>query len=439
MLNDNIRPSSIDGIKRLATQIKKANGTKHSTALDLAAKSGGFENFTHARRSIAKCTELLSGEHPLFLTRYWYESDPYRHGRETLEIRLSKPLLEICSKSELKMVRGLGGRLVAPDHIVSDVVAHSQEFARGEICKAVRALLFMEATGLKPSDDFTGAYPENDRSNKVPGSDHVTEWYDNRTGQQFHIDEPYFSAVDVEKRAAWAEQHCWHLQASKWPGIYYPYSCGFFVATDASTGYDFEALMAKIDTMPAPLTSKDWSGASAPNHDVFVSPMAKTPQDIRRAKCKGTIIAEPSRTTIPYGAFFGPQRRRPRGKMPLTEHVEAGKIIKAVLHSDAKPYSVNRRMDSVRCELENWMEIEIRHNEPDDFDFFDVYYHDPDEDGPFAKAAESSAGLIEILEELKSKLHGFYPDCAPLRTQTSKIDTAIKLTRKYIERHKLAA
>lgn len=433
MLNENVRPSSIDGIKRLATQIKKDQGVKHAAALDIAAKAASFENFKHARRSLSNKANATGSEHKLFITIYWRETKPFRQGRETLQINLAKPLLELCSKSELKMARGLWGRLVAPDHIVHDTVAQSQDFARGEICKAARTLRFMEATGLRPSNDYLAAYPGRDHDNKLPNSDHATDWYDPANGQFVLVDEPYSPAVVSERRAVWAQQHGWHLQASKWPGIYYPHHCSFFVATDASSGYDFAALMKKTDSLEAPLLLEDWNGTSVPGHEVFTSPMATTPQDMRRARCKGTIIREASRTTVPYGAF-GHERRKPRAKMPISSHIEAGKIIKSVLASPQKPYSVNQRMDSVRSTLEDWMSSEIRRDELDGSEFFDVYYHDADETGPYAEASKSSEGLIRILDELKAKLSAHYPDCAPLRQQFGKIDTSIKIIRSHIAR-----
>lgn len=440
MLSDNISPSSIGGIKRLATQIKKEKGVQHAVALDLAAKKARFENFTHARRVLAKQAGLFATKRQLFLTIYWQDRDRYDHGRETLEIRLSKPLLNMCSKSELKMVRGLGGRLVAQDHLVSDVLAQSQDFARGQICKAVRALRFMEATGLRPSGDCMAAYPNRNQDNKLPGSDHPTDWYDPKSGQFILIDEPYSKAAVSAERAAWARQHGWHIEASTWPGIYSPYSCSFFVATNTSTGFDFASLMKKIDAMANPIVADDWNGVSVPNHETFVSPMAKTPQDKRRAKSKATVISQVSEKTVPYGAFFDPQqRRKPRATMPISSHTKAGKIIKSVLHSREKPWSVNKRMDSIRSTLEDWMGIEIGPNDPDGFDFFDVYYRNADEKGRYAEAAKSSIGLVEILNELKTNLRKHYPDCAPLRRQTSKIDTSISLIKEHVDRSREAA
>lgn len=430
MLKDKVKPSSIVGIKRLANQIKKSEGMSHAEALEQAAKAAKFENYAHAHRVLAG---LKRGNgHPLFLTIYWYDRDTYKAGRETLEISLSKPVLDLCSKAELRMVRGLGGtRLVASDHLVSDNLAHSQGFAREQICKAVRGLRFMEATGLRPDDAREGRYPAGDHDNKLPHSDHVSEWRDPENGQIILVDEPYTPAVVSEEREAWAKQHNWQLRAAKWPGMYFPYKCAMFVATDGNGRYDFEGLMARIDRLPAPLIEEDWTGESVQGHEVFISPMAKTPQDKRRARSKGTIISQPSKMTAPYGAFMIGEKRKPRASMPVLMHQEVGGMIKAVLQSRHKPYSVNRRLDHVRSTLEDWMNNEIGPNVLNGSEFFDVYYHEVEADQPFVQQARSTSGVINLLESIKTRLEEHYPDCAPLRRLTGRINTAIAYALRY--------
>ncbi len=46
------RPSSIDGIKRVAKHISRARAVKHHEALDEAARLAGFQNFKHAQRML---------------------------------------------------------------------------------------------------------------------------------------------------------------------------------------------------------------------------------------------------------------------------------------------------------------------------------------------------------------------------------------------------
>jgi hypothetical protein len=53
-----LRPTSLDGVKRLARQIGKRDGCSHGRALNLAAEQAGFANFGEA--SIT----LRAGEKP---------------------------------------------------------------------------------------------------------------------------------------------------------------------------------------------------------------------------------------------------------------------------------------------------------------------------------------------------------------------------------------
>ena len=51
--------------------------------------------------------------------------------------------------------------------------------------------------------------------------------------------------------------------------MYYPHRCDLYVATDGHTDYDLDALVAKIDAMPAPLLEKDWAGELSPSWETF--------------------------------------------------------------------------------------------------------------------------------------------------------------------------
>lgn len=47
------RPSSIEGIKRLAKKIASEKSVKHTTALNEAAVLAGYQNFTHAKHALS--------------------------------------------------------------------------------------------------------------------------------------------------------------------------------------------------------------------------------------------------------------------------------------------------------------------------------------------------------------------------------------------------
>lgn len=322
MLIGNIHPSTIEGVKSLAAQYRKQQNIKHTAALDLAAKAASCTNFKHALR-VLPARGTVSERPYVLLTIYWYDKErDHQIGRETLRIELEKPILEIVGKSDLKRVRGFSNlRMVAPDHFISDTVALSQTYAREQLSTSERSLRFMEHTGLRPSRGYYGAYRIGRVADKLPNRDHATEWIDPTTGQFILIDEPYGDAPDESKRAAWAERTGWRIVKTSWPGMYNPYDCDLYVVTDGRDGYDVDALVATINSMPAPLLEQDWIGDSASSWVTFTSPMAKTPQDARRARCRGTIYPLAAKTTLPYNYNMGTNRRRPAATMPIADHM----------------------------------------------------------------------------------------------------------------------
>lgn len=429
MLNEDIQPSTIDGIKRYAKKLKRANGIPHHQALNIAAQAASYANFAHANRCLKNNNGRASSLERLFFSVYWSDQKERTIGRETLEVKLSRPLLKVAQKSELKMARGLSlFRLAAIDHLVKDELSLSQTEARKRICSAARTLRFMEATGLKPSRDFDAAYPGRDRNNKLPRNDHSTDWYDPQSGQFILIDEPYSPKGGDSERDEWAKKHNWLILKSRWPGMYYPHQCDLFVVSDASTGFDFTQLMRKIDALPEPVTEENWEGDSVAGHETFLSPLAKTPQDKRRARAKGTILREASKKTIPMNWQSAHNERRPNASMPISKHLEAARLIKAVLQSREKPWSVNQRLRRVSSKLEDWFFAEHPRAETDKYDLF--YYSAIPEDDPFVKKAETSEGVIELLQELRNNLLKFYIECAPRNSLIKRVDFSINATKK---------
>lgn len=436
MLKEAIRPTTIVGIKRLATQHKKTAGISHREALDVASRKAGYRSFDHARGMLGSNDKVTGDGHSLFLTYYWYDRKPYRAGRETIEIRLSRPLSEICGRDGLREGRVTAGmRLVTPDHLVHDFLAESQDYARGELCKLVRSLRFMEATGLQPCSWRRAREGMPNPEDELPGKDHGTEWRDPRTGHVILLDEPYSAAVVSPEREAWAARNGWYLQASSWPGIYSPSACALFVAAKADGDLDFAALMARIDGLAPPVTTDAWPGVSVPGHETFVSPMAITPQDKRRSRARGTVYQVSSRTTVPSSPRWN-ALRKPVGALGRDAHVEAGRMIKALLYSASKPYAVNARFETLRCTLDSWLAMETREEDMSRREFLDAYYGAFDKDDPLVGKAESCDGVIAMLSNLRAMLTEAYPDCAPLRRLTGRIDTAVKMTTRHRDREK---
>lgn len=428
MLIGNVRPTTLEGVKSLATQLRKKQGIKHTIALDLAAQAANCTNFRHARRVLPLRRATVASPYVL-LTIYWYDKEQqYQRGRETLRIELPRPIFNICEKSALKHVRGFGNlRMVADDHFVCDTLADTQAYARDRLCTAERSLQFMEHTGLLPSREYRRADRNRSRDDELPNRDHATHWVDSASGQFILVDEPYSNVPDEAKRAAWATRTGWLIVKTSWPGMYNPYNCALYVATAGGSSYDLNALVAKINAMPAPPIADEWHGESSPSWDTFLSPMALTKQDKRRARCKGTIYPASSSTTVPYNYDPGSNRRRPAGTMGADGHIEAGRIIKAVLRSGQSTYAVYTRMNSLRYTLEDWMGREINRRQLAGLEFLDVYYGGADGDAPYDEMAKSRGGIVRMLGSLKHKLQAAYPDCAPLREQLHRIDMSMSL------------
>ena len=85
-----IRPSTLDGIKRLAKVIKARQSIQHILALDAAAKHAGFQNFRHARNQLTK-NPTPRRSHRVFVTAYWRDMESGTRGRETKIVELSAP------------------------------------------------------------------------------------------------------------------------------------------------------------------------------------------------------------------------------------------------------------------------------------------------------------------------------------------------------------
>ncbi len=429
---ENIRPTTLVGVKRLARQISKAEGIPLNRALQRAARAASCENYEHARRVLGTRPSSSRDSHRLFLTSYWTDQKTYERGRETLDVWLSKPLHDLCPKREMRLARALGNmRLAAPDHLVKDGLCPSQQYARDQLCQAVRVLRFMEATGLRPSDYRRAQAATKGLDGDLPENDHSTDWYDPASGQYVLIDEPYSNAVVSAERAEWAVRNNWCIRASSWPGIYFPYRCALFVASEVSSTFDFEKLMRTIDAMPAPVTAERWQGMTASGHTTFTSPLAISAQDKRRAQAKGTVVPRPSKATIPYMRTLIGQARKPNSEMSLADHQRMGNMIKAVLQSQHKPWAANRPLDKLCSTLVDWLYEDVPSHTFGRMDPVDVYYAAIDENDPLLARAESTRGVIELLIDLRELLTRDYPDCEPLRRMTRKIETSLRIAREY--------
>jgi Domain of unknown function (DUF5623) len=432
MSSEAIRPSTLDGIKRLAKAIKGERGIQHLSALEDAARSAGFQNFKHARNVLTKGPERTHTRpgHRLFLTVYWRDKDSDSRGRETLTVWLGTLWSELITPAQMDHHRALTHfQQEGPDHLARRDTLQSQSQARRAICAAARTLQFMDTTKLRPSKSHSRAFPAGQSSNAVPGRDHYSIWYDRESKRYLFADEPYELAVAgrAAERTAWSVRHGFDIAKPSWPGMYNPDGgTRLYLIADAAKGISLAPIVAALNRLPVPVVEADWDGESAPFTPMFVSPgtIARN-QAAAQAPTGARKVTRGPRSTVGYvQTFVGPQRR-PKGRMPIEAHAQVGKLLKSVLVASFNRKGVYNRVNGIRSELDEWTQREYTHAELPSEQFFDLYYHESG--GSFARSLSPDQRAIHVgsLERAKQILTQHYPDSSPLRALVKKLDAAV--------------
>ena len=123
MSSEAIRPSTMDGIKRLAKSIKVERRMRHLLALDAAAQAAGYQNFRHAGNVLSGRLPTVARRprHPVYLTAYWKDKESGSSGRETLLLELPCPWGALITPAQLENHRALVHfRVEGPDHLARE-------------------------------------------------------------------------------------------------------------------------------------------------------------------------------------------------------------------------------------------------------------------------------------------------------------------------------
>ncbi len=432
MSREAIRPSTLDGIKRLAKSLKHERGIQHTRALDESARLAGFQNFRHASKALANGAEPEQ-QHPghrIFVTVYWKDREAGRDGRETLSCLLSQPWSELITPSQLQNHRALiNFRSEGPDHLARQHLVHSQSQARRAACAAVRTLRFMDATKLRPSKSHSRIYPGGRSSNAIPGRDHHSIWYDRESKRYLFVDEPYEAAAESKaaERTAWAQLHGYVIAKPKWAGMYNPDGGSrLYLIADREKGVPLKPIVDALDQLPSPVVEATWDGESAPTRPIFVSQGTVAEAEARKRAPKSTQSTSGQRNTTGYIQTFVGPRRRPKGKMPIEAHAEVGALLKSVLVASYHRKGVYNRINAVRSELDEWTQREYSHDELPNERFFDLYYRESGATFSRSLALAERERHIDSLNRVKQMLRSHYPDCPPLRSLLNKVDAAVK-------------
>jgi hypothetical protein len=421
---ESLRPTTIEGIKRLASRLGKRDGIRRGEALDAAAAQAGFPSYFQAHNQLAR-PPAVPQTYDAFISVYWAEARG-REGQELLVVPLGKKLAELVTPRQLYTSRYFHGlKFVADDHLGRGARAKSQEEAREWACEAARLLTFLDVTGLKPSKSRARIYPQGKSANAVPRLDHYSRWYHRETGAYVLADEPYDavgSSLEAERKA-WAARHGWQVGRTSWAGMYRPGETLLYLTADGAKGFDLVAMIAALDRLPPAVVPETWSGRSLAFDDEISTPAGRTVRPPRPKPAKPRPKRGPTEWYVE--PFSGRHRQKPSAAMPVEAHAEAGLLLRTVLGTDLPSWRLHDRLVDVRARLDEWAEVEYAPTGLDDETIRALYFGGPEarvfkEPDPFdAKAA------IEQLQRVKAILQQHYRDCKPLRSVLSGIDKVI--------------
>lgn len=421
-----VRPTTIESIKRLAKTLKKADAISHHDALDLAAKRAGYECFHHARNQL---TIAVAKPFPfqVFVTAYWDDGEGSK-GRETRTIGLSVPLRDIAMRGKIAGYYRLRHfRIDADDHLESANDIVSQELAQMVVNEACRALFFMDVTGLRPGDG------RGLKFRPVPNQDHTHYWTHKPTDAGVLADEPYYGERLLKERREWAADEKIYFSTTA-IRLYNegtdPYP--MFFASNSKEALD--AISRGIEESMHDLEPADrWAGESASYTPIFRSPAQLAGTSRKRQRPKPINFDVPTREALPYFAtpFGGDVLWRPAAKMPMEVHKEVGDLINGLLDMEG---SYDSPLQRLCFRLDTWLGFEL--NEVDALGESQTKIYNR---GSAKTLLPKGTSSDQAFERIAALVLTHYPQCVPVRQFIRQLDSARASFNRTLSRKRVTA
>ena len=423
-----LRPTTLDGIKRLATRLKKADGIPHHEALDRVARQAGYENFAHASNALSGALAVAPRSkrpHDVFLTAYWHAADGTA-GRVTLQTALDRPARSVAWRGASAGPYQLEHfRVTADDHIEATRELTSAEVARLVVAEACRALHFLDATDLCARTSRLRRVPA------LPHWDHIYELVHRGTGAWIVIDEPYVGDWLLEERRAWGADKGLHFDATPYRLYDRQAPDGdermFFATFDADA---LGSIMSGIEQRSNELDpTRRLTFDTGPRTPAFRSPAQRDRKTRQRAAAAPIDPTKPRRNSLPYryGDFVEGIFWRPAAEMPLSAHEECGELMAALRNL---AYSTGRLV-TINSTLDCWMGCER-----------DLCSPWGDNTGPYRyrSSASLAAGMTvdAAFARIRHLLDSHYPECKPLRDMRKRLDVAQRQLARQLARQNAA-
>jgi len=254
-------PRTLSGIKSYAHLLKTEQGILHHAALDSAAREAGFQNWNHALKVLGQPNTQTP--HWCQIATVWRDWETKTAGWEMLWVPIARPLMEMVRQERILTAGYVGGYLVAGKNYLIDRsgAVQRQSTARWFAERAARTILFMQATGLRPTKSRrTPGHPDWSQGQGVPCGDHFTGWYDPASKKRIGLDEPY-SHRQTSERAEWAVRHHCQLLNPRWGGLHNPGEGGTRPTLIAPVGYNIRAAEKKLERLDDQHKAwRSWSG-----------------------------------------------------------------------------------------------------------------------------------------------------------------------------------
>lgn len=208
---------TLAGLKSLARKIQADNDLPHHQALELAARHGGFAGYIDAKRKLPEKRQSLFG---VTVRQDWWGYESKDGGTAEITLHLKTPLPELMKPHHLTGYFG-ACKLRSSEVIERSGRQRHADETQWYIGRIARALQFMDATGLKPSD-ARRCYPGADWDGRPPVADHDHAWYDPKARVHVLSTEPYpgRSEQNADDQASWEMKHGWTTFYVNWGGIY---------------------------------------------------------------------------------------------------------------------------------------------------------------------------------------------------------------------------
>ncbi|MCS3805056.1 hypothetical protein HNO92_002207 [Chromobacterium alkanivorans] len=263
-------------LKREARQLRKHNPfLKQHQALDETARQNGFENWRHFTNS--EPTDLS----PFISTiATSWQDDRRRYWSESIQLKHTRALKELYPRSgrrhtvwQKAWLDESGGSIFIPARLQEEYVAEGdrQRYARERVASIARYLMFLDATGLRPSFAWKTAFagfPEPFRSQmRLPSFDHEKLWRDEE-GRYLFSTEPY----DERRLSGWeqlqkvAEARNYDVAMVDWLGMHNPskspgYGTRLILLTHRTRGVSMSEMLSKLNRLPIQyLPDQEWQG-----------------------------------------------------------------------------------------------------------------------------------------------------------------------------------